>query len=144
MKPLKTTLAVDAQLGRMNELCAFLSNALRDCGVPEKYIPIMELAADEIFSNIVKYAYGDVPPKSAGDAVVVELSAGDGLLELRFEDRGAPFNPLTAAPPDLVSGAERGIGGLGIFIVRSVMDEVRYSREGGRNVLTLVKFVERA
>jgi anti-sigma regulatory factor (Ser/Thr protein kinase) len=73
MKPLKTTLAVDAELCRMNELFAFLSSALRDRGVPEKYIPIMELAADEIFSNIVKYAYGGVPSKNAGDAVVFGL-----------------------------------------------------------------------
>lgn len=141
---METARAFRANPDQINGLCAFLSEALHDCEAPEKYFTVMELAADEIFSNIVKYAYGDVPPKSAGDAVVVELSAGDGLLELRFEDRGAPFNPLTAAPPDLVSGAEREIGGLGIFIARSVMDEVRYSREGGRNVLTLVKFVERA
>jgi anti-sigma regulatory factor (Ser/Thr protein kinase) len=154
MKRFKATQrAFDADIGQINELYAFLSDALRNGGVPEKYSPVMEMAADEIFSNIVKYAYKDVPAKRGRNSVVVELSVQDPEggwlprgqlpLELRFEDWGASFNPLTVAPPDLVSDAgERDAGGLGVFIVRSVMDEMRYSREGGRNVLTLVKFIE--
>jgi anti-sigma regulatory factor (Ser/Thr protein kinase) len=126
-----------ADLGQMDGLCAFLSEALRGCGAPEKYFAVMEMAADEIFSNIAKYAY-----ENDGD-VVVALRVEAKLLELRFEDWGEPFDPLTIDPPDLVSDAdEREPGGLGIYLVRSMMDNVWYSRESGRNILTLVKRIE--
>jgi anti-sigma regulatory factor (Ser/Thr protein kinase) len=128
-----------ADLGQMDGLCAFLSEALRGCGAPEKYFAVMEMAADEIFSNIAKYAYAY---ENSGD-VVVALRVEAKRVELRFEDWGEPFDPLTADPPDLVSGAdEREFGGLGIYLVRSMMDNVRYSRESGRNILTLVKRIE--
>ena len=97
------------------------------------------MAADEIFSNIAKY--------SKSPDVTVALNVGEGLVEMSFEDRGIPFDPLSAAPPDLSFGDEdhladvneRNGGGFGIHLTRSLMDGMSYSRDGGRNVLILAK-----
>ncbi|MDR1979889.1 MAG: ATP-binding protein [Synergistaceae bacterium] len=131
-----------ADIRQMSEVYSFVAQTLADCGVPAKYSPIMEMAADEIFSNITKYAYEDDEDKNAKDAVIVGLTVKDGAIELRFGDRGIPFDPLSFSPADTVSGTdEREPGGLGIYLTRSAMDDARYAREGGRNVLTLVKFI---
>ena len=132
--------AFRADISQMNELYAFLTDTLRDAGVPKKIIHVMELVTDEIFSNIARHAYGSDPARDAEDAVVIELKVTDGVIEMTFSDRAHEFNPLSLAPPDLSKGADREPGGLGIYIARSVMDDVRYSRREGRNVLTLVKF----
>ena len=129
-----------AEIGQMDRLYVFVAEALRDAGVPEKYLPVMEMASDEIFSNIAKYAYEDETARDAEDAVIVELSVRDGAIELTFSDRGKAFDPLSAAPPDIERGADMEPGGLGIHLARSIMDDMRYSRGEGRNVLTLVKF----
>ena len=68
------------------------------------------------------------------------LRHAEGTLSLTFADRGVPYDPLSAPPPDLSRPlAERAPGGLGLFIVRKTMDAVDYRRDGDRNVLTLTK-----
>ena len=106
--------------------------------IPERERSHLLIAADEIFSNIAEYAYPD-----GGGTVEIQLAANpDGSeLFLIFADRGIPFDPLTAPPPDTAAPlADRRIGGLGIHVVRRLMDRVAYRRtDDGRNLLTLTK-----
>lgn len=99
------------------------------------------LVLEELVSNIVQYAYSD---PDHGD-LIVELSRADGLVTIVLRDHGAPFNPLRQEPPDLSLPIEqRPIGGLGIHLVKSMMDGVDYRFEEGCNILTVVKRVEAA
>jgi serine/threonine-protein kinase RsbW len=94
------------------------------------------LAIDEMISNIAKFAYA----KDAAKAVRLELSIDDDAVELVIEDDGVAFDPLSASPPDTGAGlASRKAGGLGIHLVRHLMDAVVYARVGGSNRLTLRK-----
>ena len=71
---------------------------------------------------------------------MVQVDADGDTAVLTFIDGGVPFDPLTRKAPDVtLSAEEREIGGLGIFLTRKLMDEVRYRREDGRNILTLRK-----
>ncbi|MCF0113537.1 MAG: SpoIIE family protein phosphatase, partial [Bacilli bacterium] len=95
----------------------------------------LAIAIDEIFSNIVKYA-------GAGEngKVVLTVEKTPDEIAVTFLDNGIPFNPLEQESPDVSLGAEdREIGGLGIFIVKKLMDEVTYEREGEWNKLRVVK-----
>lgn len=107
----------------------------RQLNLPEEITSRMLIAADEVFTNISSYAY----PGTAGQ---VEVSAAqDGaMLHLTFKDFGKPFDPTKAADPDVQTPVEeRPVGGLGIFVVKRLMDKVEYRRENGCNILTLTK-----
>jgi len=121
-----------------DELRTRLATAARRLRLPERDTSHLLIAADEVFTNIAEYAY----PERSG-TVDIRLAADDDTAELRlsFADRGIPFDPLTAKTPDTAAApAERQIGGLGIHVVKSLMDDVTYRRTAdGQNVLTLTK-----
>ena len=97
----------------------------------------LRLAVEEVFMNIVSYAY-----EGAGGEMEVccDLDEADHSIDVVISDRGIPFNPLEAGDPDLTLDVmERGIGGLGIYLTKQYMDEVAYRRENGRNILTMKK-----
>ena len=97
----------------------------------------VNLALDEVVTNIIRYAHDD---DGRQHPIVVRLTLEPGVLTAEVEDDGRAFNPLEAPAPDLhASIEERPIGGLGIHLVRSVMSSVEYRREDGRNVLTMKK-----
>ncbi len=94
----------------------------------------LELAVEEAVVNICLYAY-EVPPGE----LLVRIEPGESRFVVELIDEGVPFDPLAVEDPDLGADAEdRAIGGLGIFLVRRVMDEVAYLRDGSRNILKLV------
>lgn len=100
-------------------------------------IPTLNMALDDLLNNVVQYAFPNDPTEHH---IEVEGDVQDGYVILTITDDGIPFNPLSAAPPDLsVLLHEREIGGLGIHLVRSMFDEVTYHRNVGRNVLTVKK-----
>lgn len=91
------------------------------------------LALDEILSNIIRH--GRLPP---GGTINLTFSANQDVITVEFVDSADPFNPLDAPPPDTSAALEtREPGGLGIALVRAMMDDVRYERRNGQNVLTL-------
>lgn len=98
----------------------------------------LDVAVEEIFINIAKYAYR---PGQAGQAAVRCCVGGDPLqVTIQFQDQGVPFNPLAKEDADIsLSAQERQIGGLGILMVKKSMDAVRYSYEDGKNILTIQK-----
>jgi anti-sigma regulatory factor (Ser/Thr protein kinase) len=96
----------------------------------------MRLVAEEVLTNIVKYAHGN----PAGPTVELRLFASSRSVRMEFHDDGAPFNPLETAAPDLKTPLpEREIGGFGVHLVKSLVDEAIYARDGNRNVLILAK-----
>jgi serine/threonine-protein kinase RsbW len=106
-------------------------------GLGPKAVFSMNLALDEVVTNIIRYAHDD---DGRQHPIVVRLSLEEGVLTAQVEDEGRAFNPLEAPTPDIRAGIdERPIGGLGIHLVRSVMNSVEYRREDGRNVLIMKK-----
>jgi anti-sigma regulatory factor (Ser/Thr protein kinase) len=127
-----------ADIGEMENVYSFIKRVLAAHKVTGRVVLAMEMAADEIFSNIAKYAYA----KSRDAGVEVELDVRNGAIEMIFRDKGVPFDPLGFEPPALTSGAPaRKPGGLGIRLAKSAVDELAYLREGDSNVLTLKKYV---
>ena len=96
----------------------------------------MRLVAEEVLTNIGKYAHGN----TADQSVELRLSVSSGSVRMEFRDEGAPFNPLETPAPDMKTPLpEREIGGFGVHLVKSLVDEARYARDGNRNVLILAK-----
>ena len=96
----------------------------------------LRLVAEEVLTNIIKYAYP--PGTTAAAEVVLSLTSTEAVLE--FRDQGRSFDPLAQPAPDTgVPLSERSVGGLGLPLVRALVDEARYAREGATNVLRLVK-----
>lgn len=98
----------------------------------------LKLACEEIVVNVTSYAY----PEGSDGFLDVYIRKDDRIV-IRFEDGGVPFNPLEREDPDTtLAWDERPIGGLGIFLVCSMMDDVRYAYENHKNVLTIEKKYE--
>ncbi|MDR1133502.1 MAG: ATP-binding protein [Synergistaceae bacterium] len=125
-------LKVDAETENLGEVLEFIASETP--GLPEKTRQNILIAAEEIFVNIAQYAYRP----GTGKTIVRVTSGGDVTIE--FEDCGAPYDPLQKADPDItLSTEERDIGGLGIFMAKSLMDNISYRREGNKNILTIKK-----
>ena len=96
----------------------------------------LNLAIEEAVVNVMNYAY----PAGTEGTVCIDAQVSNGVLQFVISDSGAPFDPTARAEVDTtLSAEERGIGGLGIHIVRQIMDSIDYKRVDGRNVLTLGK-----
>ena len=126
-----------AALEDITAVTDFAEAELEKIGCPMKTVIQINVAIDEIFSNIVRYGY----PDGAGP-VTVELIEKEEphAVYVRFCDEGIPYNPLTKSDPDVtLSAEERSIGGLGIYMVKKTMDDVKYKYENGQNILTIRK-----
>jgi serine/threonine-protein kinase RsbW len=124
----------EAQIAVIPETIAFVAGHAADWGLHPQRLSHLELAVEEAVANICDYAY-EVPP---GD-FTVRIRPESSSLVVEIVDDGVPFDPLDVAEPDLRAGVrDRPIGGLGILLVRRLMDEVSYRRDGDRNILTLV------
>jgi serine/threonine-protein kinase RsbW len=109
--------------------------------VPAEELEKLDLVLEEILMNIARYAYvpesGAAESGSQGLAEVAFAPAGPGKLYVEIADWGNAFNPLDVEPPDFSRGlAERPIGGLGVFLVRSLVSDIAYRREADRNILS--------
>ena len=124
-----------AQLGPLNE---FLSGFWGEHGLPEELAMDMNLALEEVFVNVVRYGYAD----SSRHDIRVSVSLEDDVVSVTVEDDGIAFNPLAAPPVDVHAPLEgRPIGGLGIHLIRNLMDEVKYARQNDHNHLVMRKRV---
>ncbi len=95
------------------------------------------IAFDELLNNIISYGYDDEEIHE----IDIEIDLKGERLIITITDDGIPFNPFRKDPPDtMLSVEERVIGGLGIHIVKSLMDEYEYKRNVDKNIITLVKF----
>ena len=135
----RASITLRAEQAEFTRLQAFVDGFAHESGLPDDERSRLLIILDELFTNAV--TYGHEPP-SAGGTVAVALGWRAGRLRISFVDDGRPFDPLAFRGPDLEEGTEeRGIGGLGIHIVRSLVHQARYRRAGGRNHLHLVRRV---
>ena len=136
----RASITLRAEHAEFTRLQAFADGFARQCGLPDDERSRLLIILDELFTNAVTHGHG---PHSAGGTIAVALGWRAGRLRISFVDNGRPFDPLAFRGPDLAGAAEeRGIGGLGIHIVRSLVHQARYRREGDRNHLHLVRRVE--
>ncbi len=130
-------LTVDAKPGSLSEIKTFVAGELEAMGCPENTGKQLLIVVDEIFANIANYAY-----EGEEGYAVVHLEAGSEprSVVMTFLDSGIPFDPLTMKAPDTsLKARERKIGGLGIFMVRKLTDEVSYEYADGKNMLKVMK-----
>ena len=130
-------LTVEATVENIGTVTDFINEELERLDFPMKAQMQIDIAVDELFSNIARYAYGS----GVGKATVrFEEKPDSDAIAITFIDEGKPFNPLETPEPDTtLSADERKIGGLGIFLVRKTMDGVSYKYEDGQNRLTILK-----
>jgi serine/threonine-protein kinase RsbW len=126
-------LSVAADLASLESATEFARGGAAAAGLPENCWGHLDLVVEEIFVNVVRYAY------SAGTPGVVEVTycvPRPGLLSVEIADQGAEYNPLTLREPNLPGSLkERSVGGLGVFLVRQLTESLDYRREGGWNRL---------
>jgi len=107
-------------------------------GLPPRIIFEVNLALDEVLTNVISYAHDD----GAEHEIAVRLSLAERELRVEVEDDGRPFNPLEVAEPDITLPPEdRSIGGLGLRLVRKLMTGLAYRRQGGKNVFVMRRVV---
>lgn len=130
-------LIVSAKIADWHVLHDYLRNFMEKLDIPNKIINHIIIASEEIFVNISTYAY----PNSCGYINVNIIYIPDnGILKIKFIDQGIPFNPTLVSAPNIKEKIEnRKIGGLGIFIVNKLMDNVEYVYMSGKNNLTITK-----
>jgi anti-sigma regulatory factor (Ser/Thr protein kinase) len=130
-------ITVDATIENMNTVTAFVDDFLDQIACPMKSKIQINIVIDEIFGNICHYAYKD----SVGTVTVrVESGNTPKAVFLTFTDNGIPYNPLETEDPDItLSSEERKIGGLGIYLVKKNMDEMKYEYVNQQNRLWMEK-----
>jgi anti-sigma regulatory factor (Ser/Thr protein kinase) len=136
----KYTLTVTSELNKLEAIARFVADATSAMGMDDDTIYAMQLAVDEACTNVVDYAYQG----RGGQPVSIECRDEGGCCIVVIRDQGRPFNPARVPNPDLSSPvSKRRIGGLGIFLMRKLMDDVqfRFDVKTG-NELTLVKAIK--
>ena len=131
-------ITVRAAPEQIDAVMDFVNRQLEALGCPEEARVDLDVAVDELLGNIIRYAYGS---ETGTVTVRVETQLEPKALILTFLDQGAPFDPLAEERPDTTSlpARERPMGGLGLYLVRSLVDEITYARRDGQNVLTVHK-----
>ena len=117
----------------------FVNEQLESLACPPKAQMQIDIAIDELFGNIAHYAYNP----EVGDATVrVEVTEDPLAVVITFIDKGVPYDPLAKEDPDItLTAEERGIGGLGIYMVKKSMDDITYEYKDGQNILKIKKHI---
>lgn len=130
---MKGSKVFEASLDQLEEVLAFIDPLVSEALRSEERRTDLLVAAEEAFTNVAKHAY-DGP-----GSVEVSVEVEGMTISLALRDHGRPFDPLSIPPPDLDEAPEdRVVGGLGIHLMRNLVDDVLYRREAGTNVLVLV------
>ena len=133
MKELTITAAVE----NIPTVTDFVIQQLEDLVCSAKTLAQIAVAIDELFSNIARYAYN---PEVGAATVRVEVVEKPLAVTVTFIDGGRPYDPLAKEDPDVtLSAEERGIGGLGIYMVKKSMDGISYEYKNGQNILKITK-----
>lgn len=133
---MELTLRLDAELESLVMADKAVSDFAESMSWPDDSTFKVKLVLEEILMNVISYG-GDGARKPD---ISMHLSQQGDLVSMEISDDGIPYDPLTAPPPDLdLELDDRPIGGLGVFLVRELMDSVSYKFEGGRNHLLVTK-----
>jgi serine/threonine-protein kinase RsbW len=129
-----SSMRVPADLACLEEVVEAVSARGRQEGLSHEKLFHLALATEEIFVNICKYSY----PEGVGEVEVACGPEGDRFV-VEIADKGVPFDISSLPDPDVLAGIEeRKIGGLGIFLIKKMTDEVRYRRDNKKNILTFI------
>ena len=132
-------ITLPAIIESISRVTAFVDEQLEALDCPMKAQMQIDVAIDELFGNIARYAYA---PGTGEAAVRFDFDADTRTVSITFLDSGIPFDPLARAAPDINAPAEaRAVGGLGIYLVRKTMDRVDYRYADGKNILTIQKHI---
>jgi serine/threonine-protein kinase RsbW len=128
-------LTIPADINEIPRVSAALEDAMRIHAFGDEDILDTQLAVEESITNIIVHGYRH----KQGD-IEITCQATHGITEVRIADQAPPFDPLSIPEPDIsLDINKRQIGGLGIFLIRQVMDDISYRYDGGKNILTLIK-----
>lgn len=132
-------ITIEAKIENLNEVLAFVDGQLEELGCPIKAQMQIDIAVEEIFVNIASYAY----TPGVGNAVVrFESSQDPASVTITFIDSGVPYDPVQKDDPDVtLSAEERGIGGLGIYMAKKAVDDMKYVYRDGQNILSISKSI---
>ncbi|MCQ2087618.1 MAG: SpoIIE family protein phosphatase [Bacilli bacterium] len=137
----ETSRVFDAKIENVEAVTEFVDKYLADANCAPKAETQINVAIDEIFSNICLYAYKENMEARARVGVTFDPSKEN--VTITFEDRGVPYNPLEKEDPNVNASIEdRSVGGLGIYIVKQTMDDVVYSFDNGHNILKITKNIK--
>ena len=126
----------NASIDELDNVLKFIDNEIKDIN-DNKLLTKFNLVVEEIFVNIVSYAYED---NSTNNTVTISIKDNDDKTIITFVDSGKHFNPLIKDDPDIsLSADERPVGGLGIYLVKKMMDNVEYEYKDNKNILTIEK-----
>ncbi len=130
---------IENNIGELHNLNDEIGNLFAIWNVPQQHRYKIMLSVEEIFSNIVNYAFDD----DHKHFIDILFSFENFMITIEFSDPGKSFNPLEADTSDELKKPleERSLGGIGIHIVKSVMSEIYYQRINGKNILTLKKSI---
>ena len=130
-------LETEANTDRLAEVSSFVEACLEEAGCGIKTRMQISVAVEEVFVNIASYAYAS---KSGKAKIKLEIYKAPSEAVITFCDSGTPYDPMAREDPDVsLSAEDRDIGGLGVYIVKKTMDEVRYEYINGQNVLKIKK-----
>lgn len=129
-------LTIRNDLSEIGRIAVAVESFCSEQGLADEVAHAVNLALDELLTNTISYGYDD----EVGHSIEITLAAAGGGLSVTLRDDARAFDPTQAGEPDLDADLdERALGGLGIHIVRAMMDEIRYRRVDGHNQLTLTK-----
>ena len=130
-------LTIEATIDNIPTVTAFVDEKLEKLDCPIKAQSQIDIAIDELFSNIAKFAYH---PETGPATVKIEVEENPMTVIITFIDHGQPYDPLKAEDPDIHLDAEnREVGGLGVYLVKKTMDDVTYEYKDGKNILRIKK-----
>jgi anti-sigma regulatory factor (Ser/Thr protein kinase) len=126
-------LTLPAQISSVKLFCEFARRTAGKAAFTAEELNRLDLVIEEIMVNIARYAYD---PPETGNAELACAVEGPHRLRMEISDEGRAFDPLASQPPELSRGlADRPVGGLGIFLVKSIAESIIYQRDSNRNRL---------
>lgn len=132
----RVSLVVENKLAELDRVLAELTAWCEANALPEETLYELKIIVDEVASNIIRHGFQD----GTSHSFQLDLSLSGGDVSIDVVDEGVHFNPLIIPPPDLSRPIEeRRPGGLGIYMVKNLVDDLEYRRENGKNFLTLRK-----
>ncbi|HTP12046.1 MAG TPA: ATP-binding protein [Bacteroidota bacterium] len=137
--PQKISKTIPSRTDNLLEVREFVSEAARQFGFGDEDVANIVLAVDEACTNIIKHAYQYAPDKE----IFVSIIRNDGTFEVKIRDHGKNFDPTELRPPDLKQNlSHHRRGGLGVYLMKKLMDKVEYHfTEGKNNEVSLVKYL---
>lgn len=129
-------LIIQNDIAELNRVVAFLEGLEEEWQLPFAIITPINLVLEEALTNVIFYAY----EKGSTHEIKIDFAYTANQLDIKITDTGKPFDPTQKEDPDIkLSVEERPIGGLGIFLIRKIMNEVSYERVGQENILRMTK-----